>query len=158
MGGAGVEERRGGEGTGRGKKKKVSANQERVQNFQINFEPLSPGSAKPQQLSCCDLILFFCPVTPFFFSFFFFHSSRICTSFLLEQPVGLKHTKVPRTNLPPSPKEANLPRTSNSSARFCAGSALRTKVLKKKKQPPPQKKTKKQQYTHARTLVIFAKV
>lgn len=27
--------------------------------FQINFKPLSPVNAKPQQLSCCDLILFF---------------------------------------------------------------------------------------------------
>lgn len=26
--------------------------------FQINFKPLSPVNAKPQQLSCCDLILF----------------------------------------------------------------------------------------------------
>lgn len=65
----------------------VSANQERVQNFQINFEPLSPESAKPQQLSCCDLILFFCPVTPFslFSSFFSLLSSRINTSFLSEK-------------------------------------------------------------------------
>lgn len=65
-----------------GEGKKVSANQERVQNFQINFEPLSPESAKPQQLSCCDLILFFCPVTPFSLFFSFFLSSRINTSFL----------------------------------------------------------------------------
>lgn len=69
---------------GRGKKK-VSANQERVQNSQINFEPLSPESAKPQQLSCCDLILFFCPVTPFSFFLSFSPSSRINTSFLQEK-------------------------------------------------------------------------
>ncbi len=35
--------------------------------FQINFKPLSPVKAKPQQLSCCDLILFFA-LSPLFFS------------------------------------------------------------------------------------------
>lgn len=34
--------------------------------FQINFKPLSPVKAKPQQLSCCDLILFFA-LSPAFF-------------------------------------------------------------------------------------------
>lgn len=34
--------------------------------FQINFKPLSPVKAKPQLLSCCDLILF-CALSPLFF-------------------------------------------------------------------------------------------
>lgn len=107
---------------GKKKKKKKSPRQsERVQNFQINFKPLSPASAKPQQLSCCDLILFFCPVTPFF--------PRLNTSFLLKKTVpklaGAKN------NRRRSPKEANIPRTCTSSVRSCAESALRTLGLEK---------------------------
>lgn len=105
----------------KGKKRKVPGKSERVQNFQINFKPLSPASAKPQQLSCCDLILFFCPVTPFF--------PRLNTSFLLEKTVpklaGAKN------NRRRSPKEANIPRTSTSSVRWCAESAPRTLGLEK---------------------------
>lgn len=81
-----------------GEEKKVSANQERVQNSQINFEPLSPESAKPQQLSCCDLILFFCPVTPFSFFFSFFPLLTDQHQFPPGE-IGLKHTKGPRTIL-----------------------------------------------------------
>lgn len=103
------------------KEKKSPGQSERVQNFQINFKPLSPASAKPQQLSCCDLILFFLPCHPFF--------PRLNTSFLLKKTVpklaGAKN------NRRRSPKEANIPRTSTSSVRSCAESAPRTPGLEK---------------------------
>lgn len=63
--------------------------------FQINFKPLSPVNAKPQQLSCCDPILFFAP-SPLFLTL----ETVSCWS---TQPRTISNTRQERQIFPEPP-------------------------------------------------------
>lgn len=80
--------------------------------FQINFKPLSPVNAKPQQLSCCELILLFALSPPVFWGGFSRWRER------------LKPTA--KNNQQHTPREADIPRTYTSTVRSSVGPALRT--------------------------------